>query len=90
MTSVRKRCILSSRRRECHRKHDPLAQAVEHLTLIKVSGVRISDGSPMGYICGRGGMADALDLGSSARVAYEFKSLRPHYSERLCAVVAQW
>ena len=31
-----------------------------------MSGVRISDGSPWVIICGRGGMADAPDLGSGA------------------------
>ena len=30
-------------------------------------------------LCGRGGMADAPDLGSGAPVAYGFKSLRPHH-----------
>ena len=30
-------------------------------------------------LCGRGGMADAPDLGSGALVAYGFKSLRPHH-----------
>ena len=40
----------------------------------------------VGATCGRGGMADAPDLGSGVPGAYEFESLRPHHVH---AVVAQ-
>ena len=64
-------------------RFDPLAQSAEHLTFNQ--GVWSSS---LQWVtirnCGRGGMADAPDLGSGARVAYEFESLRPHHCPRVC------
>jgi hypothetical protein len=56
---------------------DPLAQLAEHLTFNQ--GVRGSNPRWVTTHAGVAELADALDLGSSAPVAYEFKSLRPHH-----------
>ena len=64
---------------------DPLAQLVEHLTFNQV--VRSSTlrritiflfPAEVNLCAGVAELADAPDLGSGARKAYGFKSLRPH------------
>ena len=56
---------------------DPVAQLAEHLTFnqrVRSSSLRwVTNHSR-----GRGGMADAPDLGSGVPGTYEFESLRPH------------
>ena len=56
---------------------DPVAQLVEHLTFnqrVRSSSLRWVTS----FSRGRGGMADAPDLGSGVPGTYEFESLRPH------------
>ena len=63
---------------------DPLAQLVEHLTfnqVVRSSTLRritIFSSADADLCAGVAELADAPDLGSGARKAYGFKSLRPH------------
>ena len=66
---------------------DPLAQLVEHLTfnqVVRSSTLRrITIFFCRSDLCaGVAELADAPDLGSGARKAYGFKSLRPHQNKR--------
>ena len=66
---------------------DPLAQLVEHLTfnqVVRSSTLRRITIFSFGHdLCaGVAELADAPDLGSGARKAYGFKSLRPHQNMR--------
>ena len=76
--------------KSCHPSQfsDPLAQSVEHLTFNQ--GVRSSSlrritifrfiHAGVDLRAGVAELADAPDLGSGARKAYGFKSLRPHHT----------
>ena len=76
------------RRLTSGQKLDPLAQSVEHLTFNQ--GVRSSSlrritifrfiHAGVDLRAGVAELADAPDLGSGARKAYGFKSLRPHHT----------
>ena len=67
---------------------DPLAQLVEHLTfnqVVRSSTLRritIFSSADADLCAGVAELADAPDLGSGARKAYGFKSLRPHQNMR--------
>ena len=67
---------------------DPLAQLVEHLTfnqVVRSSTLRritIFSSADADLCAGVAELADAPDLGSGARKAYGFKSLRPHQNKR--------
>jgi hypothetical protein len=68
------------RRFESYRpsQRDPVAQLAEHLTFnqrVRSSSLRWVTSL---FLRGRGGMADAPDLGSGVPGTYEFESLRPH------------
>ena len=71
-------------------KYDPLAQSVEHLTFnqgVRSSNLRrVTIFAFAAQIAGVAELADALDLGSSAAQAYEFKSLRPHQKQNIMRV----
>ena len=75
--------------KSCHPSQffDPLAQLVEHLTfnqVVRSSTLRRITIFSFGHdLCaGVAELADAPDLGSGARKAYGFKSLRPHQNKR--------
>ena len=71
-------------------KYDPLAQSVEHLTFnqgVRSSNLRrVTIFAFAAQTAGVAELADALDLGSSAAQAYEFKSLRPHQKQNIMRV----
>ena len=71
-------------------KYDPLAQSVEHLTfnqgVLSSNLRRVTIFAFAAQIAGVAELADALDLGSSAAQAYEFKSLRPHQKQNIMRV----
>ena len=77
--------------KSCHPSHfcDPLAQLVEHLTfnqVVRSSTLRritIFSSADADLCAGVAELADAPDLGSGARKAYGFKSLRPHQNSAL-------
>ena len=68
---------------------DPLAQLVEHLTfnqVVRSSTLRritIFSSADADLCAGVAELADAPDLGSGARKAYGFKSLRPHQNSAI-------
>ena len=68
---------------------DPLAQLVEHLTfnqVVRSSTLRritIFPSADADLCAGVAELADAPDLGSGARKAYGFKSLRPHQNSAI-------
>ena len=77
-------------------RRDPLAQLAEHLTFnqgVRSSNLRWVTIFPIGMrvdLCGRGGMADAPDLGSGAerrKSSSLFVRTTPQMEH---AVVAQW
>ena len=77
--------------KSCHPSHfcDPLAQLVEHLTfnqVVRSSTLRritIFSSADADLCAGVAELADAPDLGSGARKAYGFKSLRPHQNSAI-------
>ena len=70
--------------------NDSLAQSVEHLTFnqgVRSSNLRrVTIFAFAAQTAGVAELADALDLGSSAAQAYEFKSLRPHQKQNIMRV----